>query len=746
MLTKIKMVAGSAGSGKAVSYDTKILTPDGWILNKDLQINDYVISELGQPIKILEIFDHESLNMFNILFDDGTNVECCEDHLWQVYTSKRLINNSPTVLKTSDLLDNINRVKRESIRSKTFNYYSIPLCKEVSFNQQEVPINAYLLGWLIGDGCFCSNQVSIATWNQDSIEIFNLLKDLVPINVTATLRGVKKNSNVIDIGFSSLIKPLLKELELLGLKSGQKFVPKQYLYNSIEIRKGILAGLLDTDGTVGIVNDCKKKCRFSTSSKQLQLDVVELVRSLGGYATTRECHRELKGVEYTVNIRLPFNPFILSRKATLYDRFAWKFKWVKKIKSIEPMGKKPGRCILVDNPSHLYVVKDYIVTHNTHKLKQEVSTNGLLLTASTGIASVNLSESATTIHSLLRALTGADIVKGIVSGKLFKTYSNIFQDYNGIAIDEAPMLARDYIDALIKSLDVYGGMIGKELELYLTGDIAQLSPINAEPYFKSIYINRFETEFLTTIYRQTNLEFKEALNDLRVGKTQKIKQLLIDNNCFVNEVQSNFLGLTLFSTKAKVEAYNLARLRGISGYEEFTYRGIKTGKVDSSWNSFLDPVILKVGTLVRCITNHTTEEGGSYVANGDMAVVEELYKDIVIINLLRNDKSVAIKRIKKKIINPETNMEEGTITYMPLKLSFACTIHSIQGITTDKLQVSMGSNDTFMGKCSGMAYVALSRNTTVEKIKVIGEVKDFDKCCYIDPEYLRFINNGMGSK
>lgn len=112
------------------------------------------------------------------------------------------------------------------------------------------------------------------------------------------------------------------------------------------------------------------------------------------------------------------------------------------------------------------------------KLRKEVDTNKLFLTASTGIASVNLSESATTIHSLLRALTGADIVKSIVSGKLFKTYSNIFQDYNGIAIDEAPMLARDYIDALIKSLDVFGGMIGKELELYLTGDIAQLAPID----------------------------------------------------------------------------------------------------------------------------------------------------------------------------------------------------------------------------------------------------------------------------
>lgn len=380
----------------------------------------------------------------------------------------------------------------------------------------------------------------------------------------------------------------------------------------------------------------------------------------------------------------------------------------------------------------------------TYKLKQEVNTNNLYLTASTGIASVNLSENATTIHSLMRALTGTDILKSIVSGKLFKTFNRVFEDYNGIAIDEAPMLTRDYIDALIMALDKYGDITNRQLELYLTGDIAQLSPINGDPYFKSKYINRFDTEWLTTIYRQTDVDFKEALNDLRVGKTSKIKQLLIDNNCFVNEIESNFLGLTLFSTKAKVEAYNLARLKGITNYDEYVYKGHKIGKIsDKSWDSFLEPVVLKVGTLVRCITNMNALDG-TYIANGDMAIVEELYKDSVVINILRTDKSVVVKAIKKKILNPETMVEEGAIVYMPLRLSFACTVHSIQGITTDSLQVSMGAQDKFMGRCSGMAYVALSRNTNVKGLKVIGNVNDFDSCCYIDPEYLRFINSNAG--
>lgn len=377
----------------------------------------------------------------------------------------------------------------------------------------------------------------------------------------------------------------------------------------------------------------------------------------------------------------------------------------------------------------------------SYKLKNEVRSNRLFLTASTGIASVNLDEYACTIHSLLKCLNGADILKALVSGRIFKTFHSIFEDYNGIAIDEAPMLSREYIDALIMAMDVYSDKFNRQLELYLTGDIAQLAPISGEAYFKSKYISRFNTEWLTTIYRQTDVNFKEALNDLRVGKTRKIKDLLIVNNCFTKEIESDFLGLTLFSTKAKVEAYNTARLKSITGYDEFVYKGYKTGKVDKSWDMLLEPVTLKVGTLVRCITNITTVEGHQ-VANGDMAVVQELYKNSVVVNLLRNDKTLIIKPISKKILNPDSRLEEGSITYLPLKLSFACTIHSIQGITTESLQVSMSSNDKFMGRCSGMAYVALSRNTNIEGLKVIGDVKDFDSCCYIDPEYLRFINNG----
>lgn len=474
MSTLIKVVTGPSGSGKLLPLDTPILTPEGWVLNRDLKIGDYVISQDGKPTKVLEVYDNESADIYNLEFSDGSSVECCNEHLWQVQTKKDITKKRYKVLTLEQMLDNINKDRKGA----NF-YYSVPLCNAVEFNYKEVPINGHLLGWLLGDGYLPINKmICISTWKEDTEEIYNFLKKVVPENINITWQKPSPSScNVSKISIQTTIKPLIKELGLLGLKSKEKFIPKQYLYNSIEVRKDILAGLLDTDGTVGIVNGTRKKCRFSTTSKQLQLDVVELVRGLGGYATYSETNRKEKGIEYLVNIRLPFNPFRLSRKKKLYDQVGWTYNWTKKIRSVAYIGKKAGRCIVVDNPSHLYIVKDYIVTHNSFKLKQEMTTNRLKLTASTGIASVNLSETACTIHSLLGAIDSSSLLKSYISGKLLKRLTSIFEDYNGIAIDEFGMLPRDYLDTLIKILDLYGQRINRNLELYLTGDIAQLPPV-----------------------------------------------------------------------------------------------------------------------------------------------------------------------------------------------------------------------------------------------------------------------------
>jgi hypothetical protein len=358
------ILSGNAGTGKLQPLTEPVLTPKGWSTMGKLSVGDEVVSQDGKSTKVLQIFEGKDLNIYRVEFTDGTWTECCEDHLWKVATPKLQTKDRYVVMSLKAMLPKI----QNKVGVRNGHYYSIPVNAPVEFEPRDVSLNPYLLGWLLGDGYLPEdNVVCISTWNVDTEEISSLLSPLVPEDCRTTIYDESPSSpNVRRIAFDFNIKKYLIELGLLGAKSLDKFVPKDYLYNTVEVRKAVLAGLLDTDGTVDIIEDRKKKARFHTSSKQLLEDVAELIRSLGGVVTTGEQVREGRpNVEYHLNFRLPFNPFVLSRKAEEYGRFDWKFKFIKKIKSATYIGKKDGRCLLVDNPEHLYLTRDYIVTHNT---------------------------------------------------------------------------------------------------------------------------------------------------------------------------------------------------------------------------------------------------------------------------------------------------------------------------------------------------------------------------------------------
>ena len=126
---------------------------------------------------------------------------------------------------------------------------------------------------------------------------------------------------------------------------------------------------MDTDGsTTGA------STTYSTVSIQLKNDIIELVQSLGGIATytKRKTFYTYKGKKiqgqdvYNISIKFEDNiiPFRLNRKITKYIPKT-KYKPIRYITNIKFKHKFEAQCILVDDPSHLYVTDNYIVTHNT---------------------------------------------------------------------------------------------------------------------------------------------------------------------------------------------------------------------------------------------------------------------------------------------------------------------------------------------------------------------------------------------
>lgn len=85
------------------------------------------------------------------------------------------------------------------------------------------------------------------------------------------------------------------------------------------------------------------------------------------------------------------------------------------------------------------------------------------------------------------------------------------------------------------------------------------------------------------------------------------------------------------------------------------------------------------------------------------------------------------------------DMEEGKepdfltvawMTYTPLRLAYASTVHKCQGLTLDKIQVDLTSG--FWAMCPGSLYVALSRARTPEGIRIVGSNEKFLARCRAD--------------
>jgi hypothetical protein len=366
-------ILAGLGTGKAQPLTAKVLTPNGWKLMGDIEVGDEVISSNGKSTKVLGVFPQEGdREVYKVEFNDGSVTECDIDHLWSV-NSLNMRNSSTRINgkyvrrpKYNYVVKSLKDIMNDGLYKKGQLNYRIPVVKPVEFSSVDVKIDPYILGCMIGDGYF--ERRSITTIDSEIIEYF---KNNIECNIYDRTRN--GNKVLYEISLLNFRKDLNYYYES-DLKSSNKFIHKDYLYNSIENRIELLRGLLDTDGHI----DNRGLIEYATKSKQLAEDVKELVKSLGGYASIKTKNSSyLKnnnrvdcGLIYRVNISMldeNLNPFKLKRKA---DRFKPRKKYAnsKFIKNIEYKGKEKTQCIYVEDESHEYVTDDYIVTHNTTAL------------------------------------------------------------------------------------------------------------------------------------------------------------------------------------------------------------------------------------------------------------------------------------------------------------------------------------------------------------------------------------------
>lgn len=371
-LDLLLVVLDEIAAFKGLGPNVPVLTPDGWVKNGDLRVGDKVIGADGKATSIQGVFPMGQKEVFEIEFEDGETAQCSEDHIWNVdeYSDGRRKTNKNLQLKDFKSLELKGKWNQKR--------YSIPVVQPVEFNSLgDLPIDPYVMGILLSEGSLRGKVVSFA--NGD---------DFIVEEVKCRLPGYEiKTSDGVSwrINNSGKLKAQLEELGLWGHKADTKFIPELYLRASVNERKMLLRGLMDGDGTVA-----RGHGSYKTVSDNLARDVIELCRSLGGVPMGKrhpswypnENGNRIQCLDaWNISPRVPFNPFFLPRKA---EKFKLHKRTLKRsIVDVRSLGyEEEMTCIKVANDDGLYVINDYVVTHNTDSQFQKSGGGAQRLSAS----------------------------------------------------------------------------------------------------------------------------------------------------------------------------------------------------------------------------------------------------------------------------------------------------------------------------------------------------------------------------
>lgn len=329
------MLSGAPKCGKAQPYSSIVYTPNGPKAMEDVEPGDIVCTPNNGVATVKDTFPQGIRPVYKVTFSDGTSCRCDIEHLWKVQGRHNW------QIRTAKHI-------KENLESTT-QTYRIPNPGQIQFEEQELSIDPFLLGVLL-----------VRSSPKEQIRIPNLSnKPKLVARINSILSksygpDTKLDDNFVITNADKLVAELGK-LYLLCPKS-RRFIPQEYIYNTIQNREELLAGMFS------IAN---KKSRGNTAlemlcrSSHLISNIADVARSLNYYVQISKLGAsnliKLNGRDCNNFLKLVCADLEPLKEMTKYKR----------IVSIVDDGEEKCKCIELDNEEHLYITDGMSVTHNT---------------------------------------------------------------------------------------------------------------------------------------------------------------------------------------------------------------------------------------------------------------------------------------------------------------------------------------------------------------------------------------------
>ena len=152
-------VLKSRRKGYEQPYSEEVLTPSGFVPMGSLKVGDWVMNPNGSPVQIGDIVEQGVQEIYEVEFQDGRIVRCGANHLWATCRNGKKFYIMPTK-------EYMKRKLTQGSPGKEHYPYKVPALNPLKFDSKPVPIDPYVFGVLLGDGCLCGSQVQFSTADQ----------------------------------------------------------------------------------------------------------------------------------------------------------------------------------------------------------------------------------------------------------------------------------------------------------------------------------------------------------------------------------------------------------------------------------------------------------------------------------------------------------------------------------------------------------------------------------------------------